>query len=109
MLRFTDANLLQKHRLSSLDHNILSKSPMFSARNVDADGARAPAVSGKLILEMEDGTEVLLENPGDTVVMRGALHAWRNPGPEWARWMAVIIDAEPAVVNGAPLPPKGLA
>ena len=82
---------------------------MFSTRNVDADSARAPAVSGKLILEMEDGTEVLLENPGDTVVMRGALHAWRNPGPEWARWMAVIIDAEPAVVNGAPLPPKGLA
>lgn len=49
---------------------------------------------------MEDGTETLLEKPGDTVVMRGALHAWRNPGDQWTRWVSVLIDAEPATVNG---------
>lgn len=49
---------------------------------------------------MEDGTEYLLENPGDVVIQKGTLHAWRNPGPEVARWAAVIVDAEPAVVNG---------
>ncbi|TBU35322.1 hypothetical protein BD311DRAFT_745963 [Dichomitus squalens] len=72
------------HRTSSLDHNIL--------------------LSGKLILIMEDGSETLLEKPGDTVVQRGTIHAWRNPGPEWTRWITIIIDAEPAVVHGRPLP-----
>jgi hypothetical protein len=27
----------------------------------------------------------------------------RNPGPEWCRWIAVLIDADPAKVNGQPL------
>lgn len=36
-------------------------------------------------------------------MQKGTLHAWKNPGTEWARWAAVIIDAEPAVVNGESL------
>lgn len=57
-------------------------------------------VSGKLILVMDDGSETLIDKPGDTVVMRGSMHAWRNPGPGWARWVSVLVDADPAVVNG---------
>ncbi|KAI0815010.1 hypothetical protein BC629DRAFT_1588686 [Irpex lacteus] len=68
------------HRTPSLDHNIL--------------------ISGKLILMMEDGSEYLLEKPGDVVIQKGTMHAWRNPGPEVARWACVLVDAEPAVVNG---------
>ena len=62
------------------------------------------AVSGKLVLEMEDGSETLLEEPGAVVVMRGTVHAWKNPGPGWARWLTILMDAQPAVVNGQPLP-----
>ncbi|KAI1797943.1 hypothetical protein LXA43DRAFT_275784 [Ganoderma leucocontextum] len=72
------------HRTSSLDHNIL--------------------LSGRLILIMEDGSEILLDKPGDTVVQRGTIHAWRNPGPEWTRWVTILLDANPAVVNGIALP-----
>lgn len=46
---------------------------------------------------MEDGTEHHLKNPGDTVVQRGTLHAWSNPGTTWTRWVTVIIDAESAI------------
>lgn len=52
---------------------------------------------------MEDGSETLLENPGDVVVQRGTIHGWKNPGPGWARWATVLIDAHPAVVNGVAL------
>ncbi|KAH8120169.1 hypothetical protein DFH11DRAFT_37950 [Phellopilus nigrolimitatus] len=84
-LRFTDlapGSSSPMHRTSSVDYNAL--------------------ITGKLILVTDDGSETLLENPGDTVVMRGNLHAWRNPGPGWARWVSVLVDAEPAVVNGKP-------
>ncbi|KAI0778251.1 hypothetical protein BD413DRAFT_103363 [Trametes elegans] len=86
-LQFTDlapGATATAHRTSSLDHNIL--------------------ISGKLILVMEDGSETLFDNPGDVVVQRGTIHAWRNPGPEWTRWITVAIDAKPAVVNGQELP-----
>lgn len=53
---------------------------------------------------MEDGSETLIENPGDVVIQRGTVHAWKNPGPGWVRWITIVIDAEPAVVNGSPLP-----
>lgn len=63
------------------------------------------AVSGEVILIMEDGTEKHLKNPGDTVVQKGTLHAWRNPSRRWARWLTVLIAAEPAIVLGEPLQP----
>ena len=61
-------------------------------------------MSGKLILIMEDGSETLLDQPGDTVVQRGTIHAWKNPGPEWTRWVTILMDANPAVVNQVALP-----
>ncbi len=58
------------------------------------------AVSGKLILVTDDGSATLIEHPGDIVVQRGNMHAWINPGPGWTRWVSVLVDAEPASVNG---------
>jgi len=85
-LRFTDlapGASSPMHRTSSVDYNVL--------------------ISGKLVLVMDDGTEMLIENPGDTVVLKGSIHAWRNPGKDWTRWVSVLVDAEPAVINGVVL------
>ncbi|KAJ7125617.1 hypothetical protein C8R43DRAFT_1029587 [Mycena crocata] len=71
------------HRTSSVDYNIL--------------------LQGELILTMDDGSETHLKNPGDTVVQKGTMHAWRNPSTEWTRWMSAIIAAEPAVIGGKAL------
>jgi len=68
------------HRTTSLDYNIL--------------------LQGELILIMDDGSETHLKNPGDTVIQKGTMHAWRNPSTEWTRWMCTVIAAEPAVVGG---------
>lgn len=55
---------------------------------------------------MEDGSEKLLKNPGDVVIQKGTLHAWRNPSQEWTRWVTVLIAAEPAVVEEKQLYPS---
>ncbi|KAG5720195.1 hypothetical protein E4T56_gene3230 [Termitomyces sp. T112] len=73
------------HRTSSLDYNIL--------------------VQGELILITEDGTEKHLKNPGDTVIQKGTMHAWKNPTDKWTRWVSVLIAAEPAIFNGETLGP----
>ncbi|KAJ7487564.1 hypothetical protein B0H11DRAFT_1630060, partial [Mycena galericulata] len=72
------------HRTTSLDYNILRKS----------------LLQGELILTLDDGSETHLKNPGDTVIIKGSMHAWRNPSQEWARWMCVLIAAKPALVGG---------
>ncbi|KAF5356081.1 hypothetical protein D9756_003733 [Leucocoprinus leucothites] len=77
------------HRTSSLDYNIL--------------------VSGELVLITEDGTETHLKNPGDTVIQRGTMHAWKNPSKtQPTRWISVLVAAKPAAVNGEPLTPQFL-
>lgn len=61
-------------------------------------------VSGQIALVLEDGSETLLDKPGDSVIQRGTAHAWRNPSAtEWARFLAVVVDAEPVVVDGKTL------
>ncbi|PCH33686.1 hypothetical protein WOLCODRAFT_147769 [Wolfiporia cocos MD-104 SS10] len=83
VFRYTDLGpgaTAAMHRTSSLDYNIL--------------------IHGRLVLQMEDGSETTFDTPGDVVVQRGTIHAWRNPGPEWTRWVSVLIDAHPAVVGG---------
>lgn len=52
---------------------------------------------------MEDGSETHLKNPGDTVVQKGTMHAWRNPGRTTARWVSVLQPAVAAVVDGVAL------
>lgn len=91
-LRFTDlapGAITPMHRTLSLDYNIL--------------------VQGELILIAEDGTEKHLKNPGDTVIQKGALHAWRNPSTGWARWVTVLIAAEPVIIKGEALGPAFLS
>lgn len=63
-------------------------------------------MSGELVLINEDGTEKHLKNPGDTVIQKGTMHAWRNPTDEWARWITVLIAANPVVVDGKQLDPQ---
>jgi mannose-6-phosphate isomerase-like protein (cupin superfamily) len=49
-------------------------------------------VSGSVVLELDDGTEVEL-HPGDTVVQNGTRHAWRNKGSEPCQLVVVLIGA----------------
>lgn len=54
-------------------------------------------VSGEVVLELEAG-EVRL-GPGDLVIDRGVIHAWRNDGPAPCIYSCVTIPAHP-VGNG---------
>jgi mannose-6-phosphate isomerase-like protein (cupin superfamily) len=49
-------------------------------------------VSGRIILELDDGAQVTL-GPGDTVVQNGTRHAWRNPFDEPATFVVTLIGA----------------
>ena len=59
-------------------------------------------LSGVLDLHL-DGERSIRVRAGDTVVLRGALHAWSNPGPTPATIAFVMIDARPVIVDGQPL------
>lgn len=50
-------------------------------------------ISGRIDLLLDD-SEARLE-AGDTMVQRGTVHAWSNPGPEPCVVMFVLIDAKP--------------
>ncbi|KAF9270107.1 hypothetical protein L218DRAFT_13231 [Marasmius fiardii PR-910] len=74
------------HRTSSIDYDIL--------------------LEGEVVLIMEDGSETHFRNVGDVVVMKGALHGWRNPSTTtWCRFTTVLTAAEPVVVQGKVLEP----
>lgn len=49
-------------------------------------------VSGRVVLELDDGASVEL-GPGDTVVQNGTRHAWRNPFDEPCQMVVVLIGA----------------
>ncbi len=49
-------------------------------------------VSGRVLLELDDGATVEL-GAGDTVVQNGTRHAWRNPFDEPARMVVVLLGA----------------
>ncbi|KAK5548625.1 hypothetical protein LTR46_011951 [Exophiala xenobiotica] len=42
-----------------------------------------------------DSGEVRTFKPGDLFIQRATYHAWRNNGPAWVRFAAVILDAAP--------------
>ncbi len=74
------------HRTNSLDYGIL--------------------LSGRMELELDDGTKTLLE-AGDVVVQRGTIHLWRNPSTtETCRIVFVLTEATAALVDGIPLPER---
>jgi mannose-6-phosphate isomerase-like protein (cupin superfamily) len=49
-------------------------------------------VSGSIVLELDDWTEVEL-HPGDTVIQNGTRHAWRNKGSEPCQMVVVLVGA----------------
>jgi mannose-6-phosphate isomerase-like protein (cupin superfamily) len=49
-------------------------------------------LTGRVGLELDDGTEVLL-TPGDVVVQNGTRHRWHNRGSEPATMVVVILGA----------------
>jgi mannose-6-phosphate isomerase-like protein (cupin superfamily) len=49
-------------------------------------------VSGRCVLELDDGASVQL-GPGDTVVQNGTRHAWRNPHDEPCVMAVVLVGA----------------
>lgn len=63
-------------------------------------------VAGELLLVMEDGSETMLTQVGDSVVMKGGVHLWKNPSStQWCRWVTFLMAANPVVVDGNPLAP----
>jgi quercetin dioxygenase-like cupin family protein len=77
-----------------------SRSPMHRTNSLDY----GIVLSGKVELELDDGAVTLVE-PGDIVVQRGTIHAWRNPSADTPTRIAfILLDATPATVDGKPLP-----
>jgi len=75
-------------------------SPMHRTNSLDY----GVVLSGTVELELDDGAVTLLQ-PGDIVVQRGTIHAWRNPSrDEAARILFVLTEATPRRVDGQPLP-----
>jgi hypothetical protein len=72
---------------------------VFNSRYQDRTGVHssdtidyAIVISGRLWLQMTDGTEVVLEQ-GDCVVQRGVRHAWRNRDEEPCQVAFIMIGA----------------
>lgn len=57
------------HRTETLDYNIL--------------------MGGDLVLMLDEGETTL--HPGDVVIQRNTLHAWRNDTPQPVYWVAVLV------------------
>ena len=77
-----------------------TRSPMHRTNSLDY----GIVLSGSVELELDGGALTPVE-PGDIVIQRGTIHAWRNPSADTpARIAFVLLDATPATVDGAPLP-----
>lgn len=59
-------------------------------------------LSGEIDMELDNGETVHLK-PGDVVVQRGTVHTWINRGSVPAVTAFILIDAQPAEVNGEEL------
>ena len=59
-------------------------------------------LSGEIDLELENN-EIVHLKPGDVVVQRGTTHTWVNRGSVPAVTAFILIDANPAEVNGQEL------
>lgn len=71
------------HRTQTLDYGILLN-------------GRAQCVMG--------GGEIQEMKPGDVMVQRYTMHAWRNPSKtDWARMIFVLIDCKPLEIDGKTL------
>jgi quercetin dioxygenase-like cupin family protein len=52
-------------------------------------------VSGRIVLELPEGEPRVL-GPGDSVVLAGVAHRWRNPFDEACVYAAFIVGADPS-------------
>lgn len=59
-------------------------------------------LSGEIDLELDGGETIRLQ-PNDSVVVRGALHAWNNHYAQPAVIAFVMVDAQPVVAGGQEL------
>jgi quercetin dioxygenase-like cupin family protein len=76
-------------------------SPMHRTNSVDY----GIVVWGEIELLLDDGS-VTRVGPGEVVVQRGTIHAWRNPSADtMCRVAFVLVGASPATVAGQPLEP----
>jgi len=90
-----------QHRTASVDYNIICA--YLVGDFVSLATHSSSIVSGELVLITEDNDERTVR-PGDIVLQRGTLHGWRNASPTtWVRMLSVLVDADPAVVNGVAL------
>jgi quercetin dioxygenase-like cupin family protein len=67
------------HRTVSIDYVIITK--------------------GEIDLELEGG-EVLTVRAGDILIQRGTNHRWVNRSGEWMQMVAILIAAQPVLVDG---------
>ncbi len=74
--------------------------PKFMHRTETVD--YAILLSGECDLEFDSG-EIVHMKQGDICVQRGTMHAWVNNGNGPAVFAFILIDAEPAEVNGEAL------
>ncbi|KAL1413225.1 hypothetical protein Q8F55_000978 [Vanrija albida] len=72
------------HRTNSVDYNILLAGSVY------------------LITPDGDSETRTLVKAGEIVIQRGTIHGW-EAGPEGARWVSVIVNAEPVAAGGKPL------
>lgn len=61
-------------------------------------------VKGEIISTGQGGTEEFHIKEGDILVRKANTHGYKNPGPNWARYAVVILDAEPVVIGGKVMP-----
>jgi mannose-6-phosphate isomerase-like protein (cupin superfamily) len=73
-----------------IDHNEPDDPGMHTTDTIDFDYV----VSGEVVLELDDGAEVLLRS-GDCVVQNGTRHRWRNPGTEPCTIVTALVGARP--------------
>jgi quercetin dioxygenase-like cupin family protein len=63
----------------------------------------AICLEGECDLEL-DGGDIKTVRAGDIVVQRGTNHVWHNRSERACRFAWILLDAEPIVIDGEPLP-----
>jgi len=92
---FEEAAAEMEERLPGLAGHMEPDNPgMHTTASIDFDYV----VSGRVVLELDDGAAVEL-GPGDAVVQNGTRHAWRNPFDEPA---VIVVTLIGTTHNGLP-------
>jgi quercetin dioxygenase-like cupin family protein len=76
-----------------------ARSPMHRTQSLDY----GICLEGECDLELDGGAVVTLR-AGDVVIQRGTNHRWHNRSDRPCRFAWILLDAEPVVADGSPLP-----